>query len=562
MKPIRMIFESWLLVPLIGLYLALQLAFNKGFSYAHVWVGPFPLFVTEGLLGLIAIAAVWGIFSDKREVLFESKSFLLLAVMYGCVFVLALWRISELRGPDLLQSLKRFALWYYMAASFLLLMALRDSTSRRRLLMWLYVGCLIRTMANLYERFAPLPAGWPTSVGIAELTASIFAFYYAFIFSHGSDKAVFHRYAAALAMVILVTTGIRTASVGVFLSFIVFLGAAHRTGFWSEFSWKVWLGPSVLMLLLIGLIFNQKGTQTAFSRMQRDIISMPPVMPLSARPPVTSAKSKAVSPLVKTLKEPKVHVPTPSIPNTPNDAFLDEIAAHDSVPILEKSAHKPLQTVTKRVSAAVVPAPISTRHQWPMAHFSGNILWRLLVWQEALTKTFRYHPILGYGPIKPLIAESVTPYLSQERRRKAAELLYKRYSFHDRLTNSTRRPSDNIPADYPIPMTYEEQQRTFYSTHWYDIDPHNSHVAILYRYGLLGFFVYAAWLLWIAKQNWIMAKEGSRESLWFLSAFAWILSAASLNVVLEGPFLGATFWILAGVSMISTSLLRKGPYEY
>ncbi len=84
-------------------------------------------------------------------------------------------------------------------------------------------------------------------------------------------------------------------------------------------------------------------------------------------------------------------------------------------------------------------------------------------------------------------------------------------------------------------------------------DLHNSHLGMLFRFGFVGFFFYAALmfsvLILFVRSVW----RGRPEALIFLSGLLYLGFLASFNVLLEGPYGALTFWGFLGAGLASAT---------
>jgi len=98
----------------------------------------------------------------------------------------------------------------------------------------------------------------------------------------------------------------------------------------------------------------------------------------------------------------------------------------------------------------------------------------------------------------------------------------------------------------------------------FGMDPHNSHLAILYRMGVVGFTLYGL-LIWITIQRSIrilsqkcVARELRIYLLAFLGAFLVILGNACFTVILESPQGAIFFWVILGCIFAVQALATNG----
>ncbi len=97
------------------------------------------------------------------------------------------------------------------------------------------------------------------------------------------------------------------------------------------------------------------------------------------------------------------------------------------------------------------------------------------------------------------------------------------------------------------------------------IDPHNSHLAILYRMGLLGFGVYIWLILRFLKRCLRFLKQNDDRTtklymIGLLGAFILVLVHSTFSVILEGPYKGIFFWITMGLCIVVIRLANSN-YE-
>lgn len=81
------------------------------------------------------------------------------------------------------------------------------------------------------------------------------------------------------------------------------------------------------------------------------------------------------------------------------------------------------------------------------------------------------------------------------------------------------------------------------------LDPHNSYLALLYRYGLIGVALVAWWALAWLRAAWAALKGGGDPWLEGVLLFCFYGAAfASVTVTLEGPAYAVPLWLAAGLS--------------
>lgn len=132
---------------------------------------------------------------------------------------------------------------------------------------------------------------------------------------------------------------------------------------------------------------------------------------------------------------------------------------------------------------------------------TNNALWRLELWRLSMEAVVRYHPWLGF-PLGTRVDF---------------------FAFNDPRT-----------------------------TEWLDL--HNSHLAYIFRFGIVGFVIYLGLIgriLWTFWSGW--KRTQNVESLSFFAAGLYGLWLAAFNVTLEGPYAGMAFWLWMGIGLVRTS---------
>src|SRR5688572_19052977 len=99
---------------LVGLFVAIMMAFDKGFAYVHLWIGKLPVFVTEIVLISLAIAFFIQLITQRRAGVDANERWIWISFgLFWAVGLAALISIPSWNPYVLLPSLKRSALFYY-----------------------------------------------------------------------------------------------------------------------------------------------------------------------------------------------------------------------------------------------------------------------------------------------------------------------------------------------------------------------------------------------------------------------------------------------------------------
>ena len=106
--------------------------------------------------------------------------------------------------------------------------------------------------------------------------------------------------------------------------------------------------------------------------------------------------------------------------------------------------------------------------------------------------------------------------------------------------------------DWMLEMTKAELMRNK-ATGVNQLDPHNSHLHLLYRIGVIGFVAYLMLIRGAFVSSFKYLREGTSVRLkyytvGFLSALAGVGGEALVGVLFEAPHRGIPFWVLLGVS--------------
>jgi hypothetical protein len=121
---------------------------------------------------------------------------------------------------------------------------------------------------------------------------------------------------------------------------------------------------------------------------------------------------------------------------------------------------------------------------------------------------------------------------------------------------------------YGINLADDDGFQTFDPNEEYQLrSPHNSHLTFLARSGVPGLALWIAlqvsWFWMVFRTLLFMRHTGRRAGegiLGFvLTYWAAYLAAAATDVALEGPLVGIWFWVIFGVGMAMSQLLRRHP---
>ena len=581
---------------LLGIFLLLTFALNRGFSYWHIWIGKVPIFVTEFVLASLFLYFIheW---VRKRENPFKED--IIISLAFALLWLSGLISLGELVTSESLtvHNLKRSALCYYSLFGFLTYKIVSDKREIKSLLLWMFNGAGIAIIVDLFWSVASAPAWWPISIGIAVVTYAIYAFLFSLFFWKKREFDVV-AFFGGLGFLLVLFSAIRTAFVTlIVIAFLLFL-LSIKYDFTRELLRNNGKKVVIVSLLVFPLFLMNFGIPPSIKRLSKsfdsvdrfdkriDIAHQKKAVPLDKKPPEKKAEITAPLPVKKSVKEQEkeVKVPPKAVPldkkppekkaeitalQPAKKAVVEErndfLPAQKSVPLIKESSRKETEIKAQQPTKK----PVSLKKETKAVPFSltkfvnkfgedfflseGNALWRLNVWEEAFAQLFQSNLFLGYGVSKPLIVHKLSPYKTKERLDKAIRVLKNDYDFINRITDPKRRPDDGYVATYPLsPLSNE--MKSSHSLYWYDMDLHNSHLAILFRFGLFGFAGYAmiiGVLLWRLGKK--LRSKDNLAILMFLFLF-WQIGSAFFNVVLEGPFMGSIFWICVGLGL---SLTRK-----
>ena len=104
------------------------------------------------------------------------------------------------------------------------------------------------------------------------------------------------------------------------------------------------------------------------------------------------------------------------------------------------------------------------------------------------------------------------------------------------------------------------------TTGQFQLDPHNSHLHLFYRIGLIGFIAY----LWLIKKAFSISANYLAQgtdlrlkyyTIGYLAALASIIGQAFVGVLLEAPHRGIPFWIVLGICTVFPRLAKASELE-
>jgi len=543
---------EWRLANFIGPFLGLMLVFNKGFSYIHVWVGKFPLFITEAVLFSLLVLVVYQIVKGGVRIDSTDRPIFLGFVVYIVIGLIAMRGIFGVEGTSLLHLLKRTALFYYSFFGLFIFLLVRRKNAIDRILLWMYFGGCFSVITELIFEIFSFPSWWPVRVGVATATSQAYCVFYGLFSSPSSKHKWIFSIFSAIGFNLLLFTGMRSVLLALGLFLVVLFGILifFRP---SKVQINHLARTGVLILLFSAVFLSTVGVPPVFSR-----FSFLKGFTFVLRPiePKTELASKLIRPLEKKKPEVKKAVPvkvkkspvvkiskTPVLAKAPSPPVNNEPGVSQKKAPLKKGVEKPKKPIKPKTPifkswGQLVNDKVLSR--------SANVSWRTKVWLESARQCLTINPILGVGFAKTLIVSSVSPYSDPKRIEKGAGILKSEYDFFGRLTHPTKKPSADIEPTYPFPP---DKAKKGYSTFWYDMDLHNSHLAIFYRLGFLGLMAYLWLVVNCFYRVWGGLRQNSGKAIILSLFLVWYMSVASFNVVLEGPFMGSVFWVFLGLTL-------------
>jgi len=543
---------EWRLANFLGSFLMLMLVFNKGFSYIHVWIGKFPLFITEAVLFSLLVLVVYQIV--KGGVRFDStdRPIFLGFVVYIVIGLIAMRGIFGAEGTSLLHLLKKTALFYYSFFGLFIFLLVRRKDAIDRILLWMYFGGCLSVFTEFIFIVFSSPLWWPLYVGVANATAQAYCVFYGLFSSPSSKLKWIFSIFSALGFTLLLFTGMRSVSVALGLCLVVFFGVLifFRP---SKIQINHLARTGVLILLFSAVFLSTVGVPPVISR-----FSFLKGFTFFLRPsgPKTELASKLKLSLEKPKSEVKKVVPVKVKKSPPVKISKTTVLAKAPSPPVTKEpgvSHKkdPSKKGVEKQKKPDKPETPSFERWFQLLNDkvlskSGNVTWRAKVWFESVRQCLTSNPLLGVGFAKILIVPSVAPYSDPKRIEQGAQILKSEYDFFGRLTHPTKKPSADITPAFPFAPDKARIGKGV-STYWYDMDPHNSHVAIFYRLGFLGLMAYL-WLVFICFHKvWGGLRRNSGKAIIMVLFLIWYMVVAAFNVVLEGPFMGSIFWVFLGL---------------
>lgn len=128
---------------------------------------------------------------------------------------------------------------------------------------------------------------------------------------------------------------------------------------------------------------------------------------------------------------------------------------------------------------------------------------------------------------------------------------------------------DKILFGTPMGKPYFPESASHMETYLtgFGMDPHNSHLGVLYRMGIFGFLFYILVIFKTLYIGFSFLKNKTEESLkyrlyllGFIGMFIVVLINSCFSVILEGPFGGIFFWITLGCIYGTIFLLLREHY--
>ncbi len=95
------------------------------------------------------------------------------------------------------------------------------------------------------------------------------------------------------------------------------------------------------------------------------------------------------------------------------------------------------------------------------------------------------------------------------------------------------------------------------------IDPHNSHLNIAYKTGIIGFSIFLLIILrFLGRTIRLLSRMRQDDKIklyimGLLTCFVHVLILALFVVALEGPYLGAFLWITMGLIVVLENIYKK-----
>lgn len=149
---------------------------------------------------------------------------------------------------------------------------------------------------------------------------------------------------------------------------------------------------------------------------------------------------------------------------------------------------------------------------------ANNVLWRLVVWRDML-KELSEKPLFGWGFGRPFLSRTAKS----------------------------------------LGWTYGEKEG------W--IDPHNSHLNIAYKTGIIGYLVFLLIMVRFFKRIirfLLHTREDNKSKLYIaalLTCSVYVLVLSFFEVVLEGPFMGSFLWISMGLIVALENIYKRKETE-
>lgn len=417
----------------------------------------------------------------------------------GTLFLLSallLWTtIAYMRGVIVqpIFATRKFALFYY-ALFFLPISRWFFQTEQAlKLARALYYAGLITTCTRVMNLL-----GWPSwydrhlNPSVAMDMAMEWSMLYAMFLFIRRERRWLNLGFILVQLVLIIFCDVRTSWVSMITGSAAFLAISST---YLERTWTIRLAlifpTAIAALFSIHALFPTAEIVASFRKWSRMEVQM-------VKPQTQQVASAPVT-VARAPNAPKVVKPDKKSPAMEAQTLTSQPPQTTSAP----AALTRLVNGSKDILQSFIPK----KNGWSPKQ--GNAVWRVRVWTEMTKEVISNHPLVGMGFGVPFLPRV---WISEH---------------------------STVTEQYPLP----------------NVDPHNSHVAVFYRIGLIGMVLYVGFfasLILASLQT--IRNRGVPEIRWSilvvsLSYVVMVLAHSCFAVVLEGPYMGVPFWIAVSLCL-------------
>jgi len=238
--------------------------------------------------------------------------------------------------------------------------------------------------------------------------------------------------------------------------------------------------------------------------------------------------------------------PPPLPPSVPPPLLQPQpVSSRMTPPSIQKAAVSPAKSPRRSVSPV-----LSELKTFASGLQSPNVLTRFIFWTEITEEVFSVELPLFRAFLR-------NPYRMTPQYREALESLLGKFMLDDEIPSPRKKLLSTSPAlrlvnGVPMGKPFIPKRIFWWLRETTRYDPHNSHLAILYRTGVVGFLCYSLILFLSLRRSHLYLQEAPHPKatlsmLATMACFLFYVVHALTDVTLENPYKGIPFWVLLGL---------------